>query len=582
MSPPSPHSAAGTVAGAPAGAAPDAEPLTEPPFPPALVEELMRNLARAVKTHQLYLPNNPIYQRAIETLRTSFLPVWKETEQLIISITESDFRWEGRAVLHEPNRSDSLPWVFYKDGVRELTIAKGFEESELVGLLDIIQRVRKTAADQDDLLTLLWEQEFGLLRYRFVDIGFDGIAPIEPSPQAEQERTIQIIEDVREAPPEPEPQRRPGIVNMDDLNAALYFLDEHEIDYLRSEIQNEQHSDLPRNVLSLLLDIFEVQEDNTVREELCGIFESMMLYLLSLGQYGAVAFLFREVELVMQKTPQLQPALKLRLMRLPESLSEPGVLSQLLQALDESTNVPPQEELDALFGQLRQGTLGTVLGWLKQAQNPTLRATLERAAGRLASMNTNEMIKLIASEDPLVAQEAMRRAGELKTPAAVAPLARVLQSPNALLRQAATQTLSEIASAGALRLLETALNDSDRDVRVSAVRALGAQGHRAALPKIEGVVKGKAMKGADLTEKVAYFEAYAALAGEKGVATLGQLLNARTVWMRKQHPEIRACSATALGKIGTEPALAALRRAERERNPIVRSAISKALRGVTG
>jgi len=52
--------------------------------------------------------------------------------------------------------------------------------------------------------------------------------------------------------------------------------------------------------------------------------------------------------------------------------------------------------------------------------------------------------------------------------------------------------------------------------------------------------------------------------------------------MRKQHAEIRACSATALGKIGTEPALAALRRAERERNPIVRSAISKALRGVTG
>jgi HEAT repeat protein len=257
------------------------------------------------------------------------------------------------------------------------------------------------------------------------------------------------------------------------------------------------------------------------------------------------------------------------------------VLSQLLEALDQSDAIPEQSELDALFEQLRGGVLGTVLGWLKQAQKPELRTALERVAGRMASANSGEMMKLIGSSDPSVAIEAMRRAGELKTAAAVAPLAKVLQQPNVMLRQAAAQTLSDIGSPGALRLLETALNDDDRDVRIAAVKALGVRGHRAALPRVEAVVRGKTVKGADLTEKMAYFEAYGALARDAGIPPLNKLLNLRSFWGRRATPELRACAARALGIIGTHDALEALRRATRDRDPMVRSAINRAMREKT-
>ncbi|MBK5187791.1 MAG: HEAT repeat domain-containing protein [Gemmatimonadaceae bacterium] len=196
----------------------------------------------------------------------------------------------------------------------------------------------------------------------------------------------------------------------------------------------------------------------------------------------------------------------------------------------------------------------------------------------MASSNSGEMMKLIGSSDPSVAIEAMRRAGELKTAAAVAPLAKVLQQPNSELRQAAAQTLSGIGSPGALRLLETALNDDDRDVRIAAVRAIGLRGHRAALPRVEAVVRGKTVKGADLTEKMAYFEAYGALARDAGIPPLDRLLNGRTFWGRRATPELRACAARALGMIGSADALEVLRRATRDRDPMVRSAINRAMR----
>jgi hypothetical protein len=556
-----------------------ADDLPEPPCSPQLVEEMLRHFARAIKTHQLYLPNNPMYARAIDSLRAAFAPIWPHTPEIVLAVSESDFRWLGRVVMHETSRAESVPWVFFKDGVRELTLSQGIEDEELVSLLRILQRVRNAAPEEDDLLTLLWEQEFTRLKYRFVDINLDSHASFEIETEPPKERTLPIIEDIRREDLEKQPEeRKSGIVKLEDLDATLYFLDEAEIEYLRAAVVAEQTIDMPRNVLAILLDIFEVQETPAVREEICGILESYMLNLLSAGAYGAVAYLLAETEQLSRRVTNLAPAHKQRLLALPTSLSDPLVLSQLLEALDQSETIPPQQELDALFEQLRAGTLGTVLGWLKQAQNPELRTALERAAGRMASANSSDLLKLIGSADASVAIEAMRRAGELKTAAAVAPLAKVLQRPNVELRQAAAQTLSEIGSPGALRLLETALNDDDRDVRVAAVRALGLRGHRAALPRVEAVVRGKSVKGADLTEKMAYFEAYGALARDAGIPPLDRLLNRRNFWRRRASPELRACAARALGMIGSAPALEVLRRAHGDRDPMVRSAISRAMR----
>jgi len=554
--------------------------LPEPPCAPQLVEELLRNFARAIKTHQLYLPNNPIYSRAIDNLRAAFAPIWPHTAEIVLSITEADFKWFGRVVMHEPSRSESVPWQFFKDGVRELTLTQGIEDDELPALLTILQRVKNAAPEEDDLLTLLWEQEFTRLKYRFVDINLDSHASFDGSAEPPKERSIPIIDDIR-AEEAAEPERKSGIVRFEDLDATLYFLDEKEIDYLRAAVAAEQTVDMPRNVLSILLDIFEVQESEKVREEICGILESYMLNLLAAGAYGSVAYLLAETEQLVKRSVGLTPAHRSRLFALPTSLSDPSVLSQLLEALDQSEAIPEQAELDALFEQLRGGVLGTVLGWLKQAQKPELRTALERVAARMASANSSEMMKLIGSSDPSVAIEAMRRAGELKTAAAVAPLAKVLQQPNVLLRQTAAQTLAEIGSTGSMRLLETALNDDDRDVRIAAVKAIGVRGHRAALPRVEAVVRGKSVKGADLTEKMAYFEAYGALARDAGIPPLDRLLNRRSFWGRRASPELRACAARALGIIGTTDALESLRRATRDRDPMVRSAINRAMREKT-
>jgi HEAT repeat protein len=552
----------------------------EPPFPHVVLEETLKLLGKAVRAHQLYLHNNPIYQRSIELLRASFAPAWAHVDEIALQVTETQIVWEGKPVLEELEKSsDSLPWLFYKDGVRELRILRGFEEEEVVRLLDIIQRVRKASPEEDDLLTMLWEQDFAYLRYRYVDLAVESAPPVDSivsemprnriDPRQEEE-----VEEKISAP-------RSGIVNLDDFDSTLYFLDEQEIGYLRGAVDTEYAGDLRRNVVSMLLDVFELQSEQTVRDEVIGILDNLMLHLLSATQFRAVAFLLREAGQTMQRARALEPAQRDRLGTLPDRLSQPAALSQLLESLDEASDLPPQEELTELFEQLRPSALGTVFAWLPKIQAPQLRFLLEGAAGRLAASHTSELVKLISSTDRVVALEAARRAAALKSTAAVSALAKMMVDNDAGMRLAAVQALAEVASPGALQNLERAIDDADRDVRVAAARSLATRNYRQALPRVESAIKGKAVREADLTEKMAMFEAYGALCGDGGVPVLDVMLNGKGFLGRREDPELRACAAMALGRIGTPQAQDSLRKAINEKEVLVRNAVNRAMRGVS-
>jgi hypothetical protein len=552
-----------------------------------LVQELLRLFGKAARAHQLYLPNNPVYKQALDNLRTGFLPIWEVTDEVALGFTESEVRYAGSTVLDGGAKSsDNLAWLFYKDGVRELTFVRGFDNEELAKLLDILQRVRKASPDEDDLLTMLWQADFSYLRYRYVDMSVDPSAPLGEGGEQladSQIDTRRLAEEAEQGEGEEsaEPGGRTGVVNMADFDSTLYFLDENEIEYIQAEVQREYEIDLRQNVLAVMLDIFEQQVDGTIREEVAGILDSFMLHMLSAGQFRNVAYLIRESLIASQRATDIVPAHRDRLAQIPARLSAPEALAQLLQSMDEAESLPSQSDLVELFEQLRGSALATVLEWLTRMQNPKLRPLLEQAAGRLAAQNTADLVKLILSPSNAVALEAIRRAGGLRTPAAVAPLSTVLDRGDADLRAAAVLALSEIGSPSALQALERGVDDEEREVRVAAIRALQARAHRAVLPRLDAIVKGRAIRDADLTEKMAAFEAYGSFCGNGGVAALDAMLNGKSLFGRREDADLRACAAVALGRIGTAEAQAALRQAANEKDVVVRNAVSRALRGQT-
>lgn len=549
------------------------------PFSPAPIEGLLRSFVKAMRAHQLYVPNNPVYKGTIDAVRAAFRRVWQETDEITLTFTESDIRWFGHPVLTQEGRtSGSLAWMFFKDGVRGVKLNEGFEADELIRLFGILERTRRESPDEDDLLTLLWQADFANLRYWYVEPDVEAVDAIAGSDATATPPAVDAVRAAVEAVVEaPEAESLLGVVDLRDFDATLYFLNDTELDYLQREIDREYRSDLRENVIAILLDIWERQPSPTVREDISEIVEGLLLLVLSAGQYRSAAYLLTETQVAVQRGKDVTPAQRDRLGQLAERLSAPEPLSQLLQALDESTDLPPQQELNELFELLRPAALETIFASLPRLQNPRIQELLRRAADRLAGANTGEVVKLIGVADRAVALEAIRRAGALGTPAAVAPLARALGDPDTSFRRAAAQSLVSIGSAGALTALEPCIEDSDRDVRVIAVRALGGRAHKAALPRVEAIVKDRALRGSDLTERMAFFEAYGAMCGDSGVDFLTRILNGKPLFGKREGSELRACAAMALGQIGSPTAMEALRRSASDKDVVVRKAVNRAL-----
>jgi len=176
----------------------------------------------------------------------------------------------------------------------------------------------------------------------------------------------------------------------------------------------------------------------------------------------------------------------------------------------------------------------------------------------------------------------VKLAGRLKLPGAPDGMEPLLQSNDRTLKLAVVEALTAIASPSAMRLLEKAIDDSDRDVRIAAVRFVASRGYRNAATRVESMVTGSKLRNADLTEKMTFFEAFGSLVGARGVPVLEKMLAAKGLLGKKEDPETRACAAMALGKVRTPEARAVLERASQDKEPLVRNAVSRALREVGG
>jgi hypothetical protein len=549
-------------------------------LPASQVAELINGLVKALRAFHMYLPNNPIYQRATDNLRSAFAPIWAVLDELVLTVAETDFVWEEQVVYHQLNKNESLAWGLFKDGMRSLTIKRGAEQEELPRLLEAINRARYLPADaSDDLLTLLWEQEFLYVQYHFVEFFGEGggampeqtgTYPTGGEDAGAQQRREQVAE---EAPPRPK-----GVVDLEEFDSTLYFLDESEINQVAQEVENEYRRDVRSSALNILFDLFELEGDPQTRSEVLDILDHLFPNLLNARDFRTAAPVLRESKLLASRGRALTPAERDRLDAFVAKLSQPAIVSQLLQSLDEAPALAGEAEVAEVLRELRASALEPVLGAIPALASSGLKTLLEGVADRLAASHSDEVLRILRSPDSPALASVVALCGRLGLHQVVPGLGSTVTHRDPVVRLASVQALAQLATPAALGLVDKAIEDEERAVRLVAVRVVGARGYKWALKRVEGVVLGNSVKEMDLTEKMAFFEAYGTIAGAGAINPLSGMLLPRGLLKLKQSSETRACAAIALGKVRTAEAREVLGKVADDKDLVVRNAVNRALR----
>jgi hypothetical protein len=559
-----------------------AQPQAQAPTAAAnLIAELIASMAKALRAFQMYLPNNPIYQRAIQNVQAACTPIWNSLDEIVLKISETELTWEEQVVYRQGNKAESLTWSLFKDGMRAVTLKRGAEETELPILLTTINQARFLPPDAgDDLPTLLWAYEFELIDFRFIDFfagdGADAVPQVSGQlPEAGQSPADRRAQIAQEAPPRPK-----NLVDLDDIDSTLYFLEESEISYLARELQEEYQRDYRGSAFNVLFDLFELNAETAVRHEILRILERLFPNLLNARDFRSAAAVLRESKILRERAANLLPEHSERLDGFVLKLSEPAIVGQLLQSLDEASHLDVDSHAAEVLRELRATALEPLVSWLPNLSSDPLRKMLEEVVDRLAHTYPAEVQRILKLPESSALSGMVALCGRLGLHQAVPGLAETVTHPDPAIRLAVVQTLGQLGTPGALTAVEKAIEDSDRAVRLAAVRAVGSRGYKGALRRVEAVVLGKSLKDADLTEKMAFFEAYAAIAGSNALKPLSALLLDRGLLKMKQAPETRACAAMALGRLKTAEAREVLQRATEDKELVVRNAVNRALREV--
>ena len=535
------------------------------------VEELLRALASTVRSYRLYAGNGPMLDRFVTSLRGRVHAAWEALDRIRLEIGENAMYWEGHKVLPTGDGGGDLPFLFYKDGIRSITLLPGLE-AELPALLAVLGRAPQLHEEEDDLVTLLWQENLTAFHYESVDLPVDatdigapsGTPPARVDPGA-----------VRQAAADP--AESPKLAT-DDFQETLYFLDEGELRQLEREVRLEEDRDLWQDVLNALLDRLE---DGSVERQvrITALLEEVLPSMLAAGAYDRAAWLLGELSRLATGDQPLPAPVLQRIREVFAQLATPEALQQLVQVMDESAHTPQADSLERLLAFFPPQSLAPLTALLDVVLRPDTRRLLVTAAERLAAANRDQVVRLLAAEDPVVIRGALGWVGALGIGSAANEVIRLLRHEAPQVRAAAAEAAAGLRAAVAGTSLVSLLDDPDRDVRMAAARALASLEHAAARPALEAAIQGKRLRAADRTEKLAYFEALGRVGGAEAVPFLDRLLNSRGWLGRAESAEVRACAAFGLARVRHAAAREALERAASDGDPVVRNAVNRSLRG---
>lgn len=537
----------------------------------AEVREVVHGIAKALRAHLLYEGHSPALDKLIETLGARMGALWSHQPHVTLGVEERELIWEGTPIYQSDER-ENLAFILYRDGLREVTLQPGFEE-ELEDLLVLLARVhRERGADHDDLLTLLWEREWVGLRYRYVESLPEGVqvpgadADAKPSP-------------IR--PPQEEVLAQPAVVSPDDFREALYFLDDAELRRLADELRLEMSRDLWHDVLNALFD--RLQDGDAERQErVLGILSELLPTLLGSARVDLAGYVLGEMVAVATST-RLAPEVLRAVRVLFEQLARADTVAELVRVVEISGDKVRDDDLSALLSFFPPEALAPLLSAAEGSSSERVRKAVQSAAERLAGANPDHLVQLANDPNAGVAAGAARLLGRLRIAAGAGAVARLLSHADPRTRVVAVEALAEMRTPTGAGALEGALEDADREVRVAAARALATIRYAPARAKLEAALESRRLrdaKGAETSERIAFFEAYGALAGADAVPLLEKILNGKNWLGRRETAEVRACAALGLGRVKHPGAEKALNAAAADPDPVVRSAVGRALRSV--
>lgn len=133
------------------------------------VHKIIKNFDKAFHVMKVYPADSPAVINNTEVFFLDIIHFLEAYDNLILGVESDAFLFEEKAVVRYESETKSLPFLFFKDGVREISFYKGLEKEELTDFLWMVKSNAELPLEESDIVTALWEKNFPHIGYFALD-----------------------------------------------------------------------------------------------------------------------------------------------------------------------------------------------------------------------------------------------------------------------------------------------------------------------------------------------------------------------------------------------------------------------------
>ena len=519
---------------------------------------LVQTFLQTVKGYRLYEANHPILTKFLERLKKDFDKYFEELPSFSLQIIEHQLSYHGNIVYESEDVKESLAFLFYKDGVRELRFLKGLEFNEILDFLDVVRKSDLVNRMEDDLVTLLWDKDFSHITFTTMD---DFLERGGVSVPATEEDLLQGMEfnplsaqGYEEKPEEPKPDEF-GVLTDEGLNRAINpspgqslvdacQLSSEEAEKINQEIQKEYQTEYLYILVESLIEIvLHLGEDMDAYENMISYFERVIQALLDQGEVVKAVDILNKLKETLESMV-LKDKQIFAIRRILESAANPQsvkLLGKVMQGNGEVVSEPVIQYLKFMTDKAVT-PLCLLLGELESGK---WRKVICELLIQLSKNDIQPLVKFLSDHNPVVVLHILYILGKVGHPSTTRYLTNLANHGDTKVREEALQVLAKLGEKGR-DVIQKFLKDPVPEIRGKASISLARALRQQAVKPLSEIILSEDFYKRDYEEKVSFFRALGETGSKEAIPILEQIAKKRNWFKKAKWEEMRQCATNTL------------------------------------
>lgn len=502
--------------------------------------------AKCVRSFNLYSRNNTALLQALDNAYQLVLLAFERLGAIEFIVRRDKLISMGQQVLDDPDRETGIPFRLFREGVRRLTLEPGLQKAELDRLVEILAKPPSSGDLDEDLVSMLWRSALPNVRYVTLDVFAVGAEGSADEDQA-QEEIRQDLDNLLGAIYQGGHQSDDGVkavnISSDDLVAlatlgedregeterigvatqrAIFNVKPEFVSKMLQEIEDDSDEELLNVTFDVLLGVlFRVrtaQESQQVIQEILNLYDTMLLQ----RDFVSASGLATRLKKFDQGGDLKNVAIIRQLMKL---FAAEQRLAQIAVAINDGM-VTAVSQLQGLLRALGSDVVPALLTLLATVQQPQHRRLLCDVMLEIQPPSIGLLQQQFGTGEWFVDRDLLYLASNCPEKGAAELIYQGCGHPHARVRQQALGMMQHAPPGQADTNLIKALEDSEAQVRVTAVRTLVARRTEGVGHMLGQMIKQPAFEEREPGEQRTFLMAFGALEGPLAVPVLEQMFEA--------------------------------------------------------